>query len=342
MGWDEALSTAGDAVASAVGQAVVYNVATAGNSRATGLSMYFPSILRAYPTWKYAANTTSLADQAPYFAARYTSGTDGWLESYSAFYLANKPSLEATVTMSPSLGAFKATVGNDFAYVLAAHQAASCALYSDGKLMDPAPPCFDGMREVQNAVKGDVGDQWIVDLAASDRWPLMGNGDGTGSKYPAVLIPDEVAGAAVASYDRYLVPVFVETAPGAFSGGYLSVQEVVPPAGGAITYKTLGFTGTSSVPRKISALRDGEVYSLGAYCLQAFADGTSAYLFAPSSNKVKVGGGVLGLSLGSGRLGYVETDLTGLVSVTADPCTVPTLTQALQAGLAPQGARQGR
>jgi hypothetical protein len=302
---DDALTGAGLALGNAIEAAVVHNVATGSNVAATGLTLYFPASVSAYPAKNYPANTT--VDDLPYFARVYTNATNGLVKSYYDYYLANTAALHATVTMDRSpANSLAATINNDFDNVIAANQSASCKLYGPNGEITPAPPCFHAMQAVQGATQ-IPGGKWQVTFSNTAGWLHLT--DGAGNSFPVAMIPDQLAGYKIGDFNEYLVPVYRITAnTGSF--GYLIVEEVFPLVPGPRTYKVTGFQLGGDIPGKFAPLANGEVYGMAAYV------GTplTGYSFFMTDREVTVSGGTLTMSakaISGGQFGYLVTDLTG-------------------------------
>jgi hypothetical protein len=191
---DDALTGAGIALGNAIESAVAYNKATGSDVAATGLTLYFPASVRAYPDKKYPANT--MVGGLPYFASLYTGATNGLVKSYYDFYLANREALQATVTMSgTSADSLTATINNDFDNVIAVNQSASCKVYGPDGEITPAPPCFHAMQNVQGAT-AIPGGKWLVTFSKTAEWPYLT--DGAAHSFPVAMIPDQLAGTGSA------------------------------------------------------------------------------------------------------------------------------------------------
>lgn len=314
VGPDQPLMDASDALYVAVRAAVVYKVQNGSNLNASGLSLYFPSVLPAYND-KYHGYASN-------FASNYTNGSTGLVKNYYDFYVANQDKLEAqvTMTMDPAKGKYVADISNDFAMVLAAHQAVACQIYDDKTKMFKEAPCFDAMQLNENSTQGSTG-QWGVDFIGTQSWASV-----EGSAYTVAMIPDQVATAGSNINNRSLVPVYRYWPPTKDSpleqweSGALSVEEYVPDGGSTTAFRVLGFQGapgSSSNPGKIQPIKDKDQFALGAYYL----DGSTGYAFARTNRQVTVSGGALNLKRGSipsdGNFGYIVTDLTGNLSVSS-------------------------
>lgn len=329
VGADQPLMDASDALYNALNAAVVYKVQNGSNLGASGLSLYFPSILTAYVDGyhEYASNT--MLDGKATFASKYTGGSTGLVKNYYDFYVANKDKLEAQVTMDPAKGKYVADISNDFAMVLAAHQADACQIYDDKTQMFKGAPCFDAIQENVSSTPDSNG-QWGVDFIGTQNWAFIGD-----PAYTVAMIPDHVATAGSNINYRSLVPVYLYSAktdksPEQWQQGALLVEEYVPDGGSIPAFKVLGFqtagAGSSSNPDKIYPIGDGWQFALGAYYLAEFNDPVTkatwtAYIFARTNRVVTASGGTLNLKRGpipsGGNLGYIVTDLTGKLSVSS-------------------------
>ena len=319
VGADQPLMDASDALYSALGAAVVYKVQNGSNLGASGLSLYFPSTLAVYNDTKHNYKLNTTLDGMATFSSKYTDGSTGLVKTYYDFYAANKDKLEAQVTMDPAKGKYVADISNDFAIVLAAHQAAACQIYYDMNkpLVFEKVPCFDAIQDNVNTTTDSNG-QWGVDFIGTQSWASI-----EGSAYTLAMIPDQVATVGSNINNRSLVPVYRwNTTYSYWEDGALSVEEYVPAGGSTTTLRVLGFQGapgSSSNPDKIAPVVDGNKFALGAYYLASYEGGSTGYVFARTNREVTVSGGTLNLKRGpipsAGNLGYIVTDLTGKLSV---------------------------
>ena len=313
---DQPLMDASDAVYKALSAAVVYKVQNGSNLGASGLSIYFPSILAGYgdSNHKYASNTIS--GDVVSFASKYTDGSTGFVKTYYDFYVANKDKLEAQVTMAPAKGNYAAVISNDFAMVLAVHQTATCRIDQSTSKTEPAileTPCFDAMQLNENFTQDTTG-QWDVGFSGTQSWVLVGD-----SGYAVAMIPDEVASVSSSIRNRSLVPAYYYDENDKQWGLVaLSVEEYVPEGRTTAVFRVLGYQGTpgsSSNPDKVYPITDGMQLALGAYYRKSSA---FYYSFGRTDRPVTVSGGSLNLKRGpipsTGNFGYIVTDLTGNVS----------------------------
>lgn len=322
VGADQPLMDASDALYNAVSAAVVYKVQNGSNLGASGLSLYFPSTLATYGDSKHAYASNTMLDGKANFSSSYTDGSTGLVKNYYDFYAANKVKLVAQVTMNPTVSKYAALISNDFAMVLAAHQADACQIYYDANKPPQEVPCFDAIQENVNTTTDSNG-QWGVDFIGTQSWASI-----EGSAYTLAMIPDQVATVGSNINNRSLVPVYRwNTTYSYWEDGALSVEEYVPAGGSTTTLRVLGFQGapgSSSNPGKIQPIKDKDQLALGAYYLATFEDPitkatSTAYIFARTDRQVTVSGGTLNLKRGSipsdGNFGYIVTDLTGKLSV---------------------------
>jgi len=316
IGPDDLLASAGFALGNAIEAAVVHNIRDGSNSGATGLSLFFPSILSTYPEKAYPANTS--IGNSPYFAASYTNGKDGLVQAYYKYYTDYSTTLEALVQWDSAAGPLAASVNNDFDYALAAHYATSCTYYRDNEPTTVASTgsCYDGMQLVQSFTRNaGPGGGWTVNFTYDAPWPSLAFS--TTESHPVILLPDQAAGSMLGNFASYLIPAFSKgvTKDGkvTYKAGYLAVEEVYPAAGGPATYSFNGFQLDASTPGKTSALKDGQVYALG---ISVSAPGSANFKFLRSSNEVTVTGGTLNLSTRTntgGSFNYFVADLTGAI-----------------------------
>ncbi|MEY2667497.1 MAG: hypothetical protein RJA59_135, partial [Pseudomonadota bacterium] len=312
IGADAALTRAGDAVAEALQAAVVHNVASGSNAGATGLTIYFPSILAAYPNKDYAANTSDESGQ--YFASAYTNDSNGLVKVFHKFYEQNALALEARVTMTPTpADPLAATIGNDFYVALAANQSDSCSLFDvdeEGVVTPFTAPCFRGMQPVPAFVATPDG-KWVVTFSFGAVWPHIDD-------KPVAMIPDQMAGYRPGDLNSYLVPVArKDTEAGGYAQGFLEVEEILPPVPGPSSFRVLGFQPMGRNPGKTERLVDGEVYALSAYVEERFVEGSLvAAHFARTDREVTVSSSTLVIGtkvISGGQFGYFVTDLTGTI-----------------------------
>lgn len=314
IGPDDVLLNAELAVNDALRAAVVYNVRGGSNSSATGLSVYFPSILKQYNK-NYPSNT-STSNGSPFFAGDYTNGKNGMVQTYFEFYDKNSSALQASVQWSPATGPLAATINNDFEYALAAHYTTSCTYYEsdEAKYASSTGECYDGMQLVQAFTANPAGG-WVVDFTYDAQWPRLAGSATT--PYPIIMLPDQAAGSKLGNFSSYLIPAFLKQVDekGAYTGryvpGYLSVEEVYPPEGGPAVYRFNGFRTDGEGLAKPSPLKNGEVYAIGVYA--NLKDGLT---FLRTGNEVTVAGGTLTMGSGTnvgGSFDYCVADLTGSI-----------------------------
>jgi hypothetical protein len=304
---DDALTGAGIALGDAIESAVVYNKATGSDDAATGLTLYFPASLWAYPDSAYPANTT--VGGVPYFANAYTDGTSGLVKTYFEFYRVNIPALQVTVTMNGTpADPLSATISSYFYNVIAANQSASCKVYDlESFQLTPPPPCFYAMQDVPSttAIPGGASQVTFSNTAG---WPHLT--DGAGHSFPVPLIPEQLMGYKIGDSNEYLVPVFKKVGDKGLAGN-LIVEEQFPVVPGPRTYNVTGFLLAGAIPGKAAPLKDGEVFAMAAH---VYLTREAKYQFMMTDREVTVSGGTLTVSykaISGGQFGYLVTDLTG-------------------------------
>ena len=310
VGPDPALESSQEFLLDAIDASVKTNAALGSNARATGLSVYFPSILAGYPTWSYAAHTAM--DGYAFFAPRYTRSDIGLLQAYFDFYLDHQSDLMAIVSMTGDPAApLSAIVQNEFDQVMAGHQVPSCRVIPrEGETVET--PCFDSFRFPDEVTRLLGRDAWWVDTSPASSWPALV--DGAGHAYPVALIPDAYAGKTYGIVNDYLVPVDGRAVVDGVElpvPGDLSVREVIPASGDAATYRITGFREEGDAPGRERPLADGQVFTIRVHATVA---GRSDWY--RTDRAVTVSGGTLTLAfrpLGAGNLGYFVADLTGEV-----------------------------
>jgi hypothetical protein len=317
VGEDYLLARAEAALSNAINAAVVFKIGEGSNGAATGLSLFFPSILSKYPDKSYPANT-SIAD-SPYFAAYYTNGKNGMVQAFYKYYTTNSTTLEALLQWNSAAGPLAATINNDFDYALAAHYATNCAYYEDNDPTTTATTgsCYDGMQIVQSFTQNPLpGGGWTVDFTYDAPWPYLAGSAAT--SYPVVMLPDQAAGSVLGNFSSYLIPAFykvVGATGNEYMAGFLAVEEVFPAVGGPAFYRFNGFRGAGAemTPGKPPPLKDGQVYALG---VSVRPPGSENFKFLRSSNEVTVAGGTLSLGTRAntgGSFNYFVVDLTGAI-----------------------------
>lgn len=306
IGEDSALTAAGDELAIAIQNAVTYKVSTRSNNGATGLTVYFPSVLLSYPDKFYAMNTS--LNGVPFFASRYTeSSAAGSVYSFYDYYLRESSNLIANVTTPTSVsGIFSATVSNEYNYVLAAHGSNNCKVYFDKEqTTSTVTSCYNAMILSESATTVGSGFTVSFDKATvGTRWITI---DGI----PAVMIPEtNVAKLGESSFNLYLIPVYANYNTGyTNSAGYLQIEQ--QPNG---SYKVKGFQSSTTTPGKVSSIKKGWEYALAAY-----AESGTSYGFYRTDNVVTAdsnGSFTIGYSaLSGGKFSFIVNDLTGAIKV---------------------------
>lgn len=314
---DPELTRTGAALAAAIDDAVVYSEGSGSDGGATGLTVYFPSVMWAFvengdPLYKtYAFNTT--VDGSPFFSDAYTNGATGLVTKYFDFYKANKATLAASVTMAASPGEpFAATISSDFDYALAAHRPTDlCKLYTGVKVTAPfvLAPCYDGMQAVIERTPAAAAGAWKVDFAPEEKWPHIWD-------FPIVMVPDQIALNRTGEFATYLVPVFAYDEEHAeYEPGFLRVEDTFDPDP-AKRYEVLGFQYHAvRTSGKIAPLEHGMFFALGAYHPESGE-------FLRSDRAVFVEGTnlqVIEQLVGGGQFTYFVADLTGTIQSPNEP-----------------------
>lgn len=323
-----AVTSAGNNLALAIQSAVVYKNATneSPDSIATGLTVYFPSILSLFDS-AYAANTTTDGTKS-YFASNY-SGSNGFVANYVKFYQdsllpgSTTPALNTTVSDPLNTAPYAATVSNDFDFVLAAYQSLGCAVYDVTGAPIATTKCYDAISD--NVVLDQlIAPNWNASFTAKTNWVFI---DGT--NYSVPMIPDQTAPKIgnSANYGRYLIPVFYnytnpKTQITTYTPGFLLVEQSYPIQSGFTTPFMItafqSFTPNTGALGKTLPLESGEIYSLGAYYC---ATTSSSCAFGRTKNSVSITATnpPLKLKYGSvptgGNFGYIVNDLTGTISL---------------------------
>ncbi len=329
IGTDANLTQKGGAVTSAIEDAVVYSLATGSDERATGLTVYFPSVMWAFVNqdepekdrWTYATNTTYVSDPhaipavvSPYFASNYTDGSTGLVRKYYAHYLTNTAALQATVTLGAYRGEYLAArVSNEIEYALASQAATEpCKLHEGLKASAPyvLARCYQSMQVVREEPDASPG-AYKVSLPELAAWPHIWD-------FPVVMVPDQVALNRAEKYDSYLVPVFLyDDAEAAYVPGFLRVEDTfaVPPLN---RFKVLGFQGSAvRSAGKIMPIEGGQVFALGAYYPDTgeFLRTDRTIIASPQP----VGIAIEQKRIGGGFFTYFVNDLTGTIQAPESP-----------------------
>ena len=303
IGYDVTLNASVDALAAAIQKAVVHKVSTQSDDGATGLSVYFPSILSAYPGQDYAVHTVTIGGD-PFFAPSYTLATTGLVSLYYDYYLANQAKLIATVTLPESSGGvYTSVISNDFNYVLAAHQAPECNPFISGESLFV---CFDAMVQAESFTGGEVSPTFTVQFnqasGASKSWALL-------ESQPVVMIPD-LSVAKTDSYNFYMIPVFY---PEWDRNGYLQVEQ--QPNG---AFNVTGYQANASVPGKTYPITAGAKFYLRAYAAKLGGGydfyTTDKFVTADANGKLSITSGPVPHGDGY-RFAFVVNDLTGAINV---------------------------
>ncbi len=320
---DPDLASKGAALKAAIGTAVVYSRGSGTDVGATGLTVYFPSVLGAFvkedgpEATTYTTNTA--VDGQPFFAATYTgvrtaTGLDpaGLVRKYFDFYAANKADLEASVTMGEYPGEiFAATISSDFDYALASHRPTEpCKLYTGAKVTAPyvLAPCYDGMQAVIDRTPATGAGAWKIDFAPREMWPHIWD-------FPVALVPDQIALNRTGEFATYLVPVFLyDESDAEYVPGFLRVVDTFDPDPDK-RYEVLGFQYHAvRTSGKVAPVVRGQFYALGAYHWESGE-------FLRTDRAVFVEGRTLQITeklIGGGLFTYFVADLTGTIQSPKD------------------------
>lgn len=302
FGPDSALSAAADEVINATEFAVVYNRATSGDSQATGLSVYAPSILEAYPQQQYASNL--LIGGRTVFSPDYVNT---YLPSYYDFYVQQQQNLVSTLVTQPlAAGTFDATVTNAFDMVLVAAGNPNCTLYFGDTAQQQ--PCEETMQQATSYTHNPGDTTWQFQQTLSGTWPML---EGA----PVLLIPDPSVLNGASSLG-YLIPAErFDSQTQAFVPGYLHV--VIGDNAGVTTYTATEFQPRSTPSPRMSALVAGDRIALDDYAQNS--DG--AWVFVRSSRTITLDSPQPAVSFGAytlvsgSPLNYLVYDLTGHTTV---------------------------
>lgn len=325
-----AVTSSGNALANAIQAAVVYKNATnlSSDSIATGLTVYFPSILSQFND-AYAANTTTYGASSSYFASHY-SGLNGFVASYVKFYQNSLlpgsaiPPLTATVSDPQATTPYAATVSNDFDFVLAAYQSGGCKIYDDKNVQVTTTKCYDAISDGVTLNQA-TAPNWNVSLTAANKWIYI-----EGVNYSVSMVPDQTAPKTgnSAAYGRYLISAYrpvvdPNTKVITYSPGFLLVEESYPiPSGSTTPFTITGFQAFSPLTgglEKVLPIESGGKYFLGAYYCSTVSASSCSFgrtdkvvLADASTQNLKLKYGSVATS---GGFGYIVNDLTGSISL---------------------------
>ncbi|MDE2119396.1 MAG: hypothetical protein KGJ64_01755, partial [Betaproteobacteria bacterium] len=285
-------------VINATAAAVVYNRATSIDAQATGLSVYFPGMLAAYPSTNYASNL--LIDGQSVFAPSYV---DALLPAYYDFYVNQQASLAASVSTAPVAGgSFAATVTNSFDFVMVAAGNPNCTVYVGSSSQQL--PCEETMQQATDYTHNPGDPTWQFSFTLPGSWPML-----QGAAVSLIPDPGVLTGASSLSY---VIPCNLWNANDQeFIPGYLRV--VMSDVGGSTSYTITGFEEALGAKGKTRALAPGDVLALDDYVQNS--DGSWGFLRSDrtitlSSSSPQLSFGAYALVSGS-PLTYVVNDLTG-------------------------------
>lgn len=306
---DLTLTAAGDAVAAAIKNAVVYKVETKSNLGATGLTVYFPSILYAYPDKNYALSTSYIGGSA-YFSPKYTeSSATGLVQAYYNYYYRESNQLVAAVSISePADSTFSGTITNNYAIAMAANGNDSCHVYykNNGSVAESTTACYTSMIPAESMTQGS-GRNWSISFNKTNlgsKWVFL-----NGESVP--LVPDTSTAKGVGE-NEYMIPVYTrKDAAAAVCDGKAGYLRVAESSG---TLQVIGFQQSAEVPGKTFPLDAGEAFELGAYADVPDSSGNGFYCTA---NRITVSQeSTVALTRGAtsgANFAYIVNDLTGAV-----------------------------
>ena len=305
--YDIALGAASDKVKAAIDSVVVYNKKSLADQSATGLTVYFPSILSAYPNQNYAKNTA--VKSGPFFSVNYTDEKSGLLASYYGFYDKNKQSLAASIgSISNPGGVFSAVVTNPVETAMAAIGNDKCQLINY-KQETVTEKCYQAMTKAQVSSNGTP--TTLNFNKNSALWPLL-NG------IPVILLPNSPTRRG---YGDYLIPVTKTNIAGKMDG-YLRVTFEQSTN----IYRVDGFILYSHSVNNLQGLYFGDIITMKNLTITLGAiPSQDSYYFLESADKTKsfvVSPGPLTLSFGTvsanDQFTFFTTDLTGAIAKAVD------------------------
>lgn len=302
FGPDTALSSAADEVINATGLAVVYNRASSGDSQATGLSVYSPSILENYPSQQYASNL--MIGGKTVFAPDYVNTL---LPTYYNFYVQQQHDLVSTLVTQPISGAsFDATVTNAFDMVLVAAGNPVCTVYFGSSPQQQ--PCEEAMQQATSYTHAAGGTTWQFQQPLPGDWPMLEGAS-------VMLIPDPSVLSGLSSIG-YLIPAeLFDSRLQDFVPGYLHV--LMSDTAGVTTYTATEFQPGSTPSQRTRALQAGDLIALDDFAQNSQGD----WAFVRSSRTVTLSSSTPTVSFGAyalvggSPLNYLVYDLTGHASV---------------------------
>ncbi|HHF7368024.1 TPA: clostripain-related cysteine peptidase [Legionella bozemanae] len=244
------LSTASQAVISAVNQAVLYYKNSFDRADSYGLTVYFPSILAQYKT-QYPQVTS--INGVNFFSQLYVN----LVGNYRTFYLNNLNSLVAILSDLAFDGTnYTARLSNDYNELYAAVGNESCTNLLDSNNNPlPANPCYSSIQ-YQGITAIPVGADWNISFPKTlylNSWPLL-NG------VPVLFIPDD-ATPSNPGETNFLIPVTLIQDDGV--DGYLSVL-----LNQQNQFEVVGFQraiGSSNTAAKLAALDQRSSFHIRSY-----------------------------------------------------------------------------
>jgi hypothetical protein len=235
-----------DSLVAVIQRSVVYKVSTLSDDGATGLTIYFPSILASYPSKDYPTNTTFAGNN--YFAVNYVNE---FLPSYYNLYMTEKAKLIAEPTVDPVSdgGVYNIQISNSYNTALAANGKNNCTIYNPNNEAVTVAYCYTTMMPLSSA-ESDAG-IWKISYNKSQQWPTL-------EGKTISLIPD-LAISKQSAYNSYLIPVFDLLPNQSYALGYLRVEEINGE------YSIKGIQYAAEQPGKTFPLKAGHHYSLASY-----------------------------------------------------------------------------
>ncbi len=284
---------AADAVAEALNQAVIYESSNYSNLGSTGLTVYFPSIMSAYPDKDYSFNTLGYLTGTPFFAPKYAESNSGLVAVYYNYYYQESGNLAALFvddSFNSTAESITAVVQNKFSTILAAANGTTgCSAFTVNKsgesvISTEVGLCYKAFSDrVSLPTESTIARQYNVafESAQANKWAKLG---GTN----VALIPTDPNFKATTpeSYSEYMIPAAYQGIYEGkidFTAGYLRVEE----NNTTHLLKVTGFQRSGNPVPKSSSLEAGQKYYLGAYIYAQYPGSTdNGWQWAYLSNAV--------------------------------------------------------
>lgn len=283
---------AADAVAEALNQAVIYESSNYSNLGSTGLTVYFPSIMYAYPEKNYSFNTLGYLTGTPFFAPKYTESDSGLVAVYYNYYYQESGNLDALFvdnSFNSTAESITAVVQNKFSTVLAAANGTTgCNAFTVNKagesvISTAVGLCYQAFSDKVSVGESDAARQYNIAFESTEanKWAKLGG-------INVALIPTDPNFKATTpeSYSEYMIPAAyqgVENGKIFFTAGYLRVEE----NNTTHLLKITGFQPKGNPVPKSSSLEPNQKYYLGAYIYAQQPGSTdSSWQWAYLSNAV--------------------------------------------------------